>query len=214
MITIYGRPDSSAVARLMWAVGELGLPHQRIDAGGAFGGLDTPDYRAMNPAGQIPAVKLADGRALWESNAIIRYLCAAHDPGGLTPADPVTAAQAEAWMDWAGAFGRAVGDIRRAYKATGATASGCAGAISAATPTLQVLEGQLADGRSYVMGERLTIADLGLGVIGRRLMRCPEALPMPPLPAIAAWQARLLERPAFQTHVAADVSAGPQRIGG
>lgn len=74
MIEIYGRTDSSAVARLMWTVHELGLPHRRIARGGEFGGLDAAEYRAINPAGTIPGVRLEDGRTLWESNAIIRFL--------------------------------------------------------------------------------------------------------------------------------------------
>lgn len=213
MITVWGRPDSSAVARVMWTIGELGLPHRRIDVGGAFGGLEEPAYRAMNPAGRIPAVQLEDGRSLWESNTIIRYLAGRHPRAGLTPLDPVERAQAEAWMDWSGSFGGAVGAIRTAYKAEGATAQGCAPAIAKATPALAVLEHRLADGRAFVMGDTLTIAELALGVMAHRLMRCPKDLPMPPWPAIAGWHARLAQRPAFCAHVIAKVSAGPQPIG-
>ncbi len=214
MITVYGRPDSSAVARLMWTICELDLPHKRIDAGGSFGGLDEPAYLAMNPAGAIPSVVLADGRTLWESNAIIRYLCAEHSLGGLCPADAVMRAQAEAWMDWASAFGRAVGAIRHAYRAKGATMGDGLAAVDVAALVIAILDHRLADGRSFVMGEALTIADLSLGVIAHRLTRCPEGLNTARFGAIFAWYARLALRPAFQTHVVACVSAGPQRVGG
>ena len=45
MLKIWGRANSMNVQKAMWALGELGIPHERIDAGGKFGGLDTPQYR-------------------------------------------------------------------------------------------------------------------------------------------------------------------------
>ena len=42
MLTVWGRTSSVNVQKVMWAVRELGLEHERIDAGGAFGRLDTP----------------------------------------------------------------------------------------------------------------------------------------------------------------------------
>ena len=38
MIKMWGRNTSSNVQKVMWAIGEMKLPHQRIDVGGAFGG--------------------------------------------------------------------------------------------------------------------------------------------------------------------------------
>ncbi|HUF87616.1 MAG TPA: glutathione S-transferase, partial [Thermohalobaculum sp.] len=57
MLTIWGRNTSSNVQIVMWAVGELGLAHERIDWGGAFGGNDDPEYLRMNPNGLIPTVR-------------------------------------------------------------------------------------------------------------------------------------------------------------
>jgi glutathione S-transferase len=51
MLTIWGRRTSSNVQALMWGIGELGLPYERHDAGHRYGGLDTPEFRAMNPNG-------------------------------------------------------------------------------------------------------------------------------------------------------------------
>lgn len=214
MIEIYGRTDSSAVARLMWTVHELGLPHRLIARGGEYGGLDEAEYRAINPAGTIPGVRLEDGRTLWESNAIIRFLAERHDRGGLSPADPVARAQAEAWMDWSFAFARVVGAIRKAYKMPGATPESCAPAVADAGRVIVILETALAQGSGFIAGDRLTIADLSMGVIAHRLMRCPAELAMPRFEAIADWYARLCEREAYQTAVVSAVSAGPQPIGG
>ncbi len=62
MIKIWGRNTSSNVQKVMWAVGELGLPHERIDVGGAFGKNREAAYLAMNPNGLVPT--LARGRRL------------------------------------------------------------------------------------------------------------------------------------------------------
>jgi len=61
---------------VLWLVAELGIAHRHIDAGGSFGGLDTPEFRAMNPNGKIPVLQDTDGTTVWESHAILRYLAA------------------------------------------------------------------------------------------------------------------------------------------
>lgn len=200
-LIVYGRPDSSAVARVLWTLAELNVPFERRDWGGAFGGGDDRAYRALQPAGKIPAVVLPDGRSLWESNAIIRYFAGVYDPGGVTPADPVARAQAEAWMDWSAAFQKAISDIRKAVKEDVPLAP----ARAAAAPVIAILEARLT-GQAFVMGESFTTADLALGVWGHRFWRLkPEARPIA-APAIEAWLVRLRARPAYQAHVVAAVS--------
>src|SRR5438132_7760447 len=99
MIKIWGRNTSVNVQKVMWAVGELELPHERIDVGGAFGKNKEPAYLAMNPNGLVPTLE-EDGFLLWESNAIVRYLAAKYGAGKLEPADPRSRARASSWMDW------------------------------------------------------------------------------------------------------------------
>jgi hypothetical protein len=61
MLKVWGRRSSFNVQKVMWLIGELGLEHQHIDAGGNFGGLDTADFLAMNPHRvQSPPVAPAD----------------------------------------------------------------------------------------------------------------------------------------------------------
>ena len=73
MIKIWGRNTSSNVQKVMWAVGEIGLPHERIDIGGPFGKNREAAYLAMNPeragadAGRrrrLPALGIELDRAL------------------------------------------------------------------------------------------------------------------------------------------------------
>ena len=99
MLDVIGRKTSSNVMKVLWACAELGLEYERENLGGPFGGTDTPEYRAINPNGLVPAID-DDGFILWEANAIVRYLTAKHDPGGLYPADLQVRADADRWMDW------------------------------------------------------------------------------------------------------------------
>ena len=209
---VWGRPDSSAVARVMWTLGELELPVLRHDWGGAFGGNDDADYRRMQPAGRIPALRLPDGRTLWESAAIVRYLAATYASDALIPADPYERARAEAWMDWAGAFAGAVGLIRSAYRTPDAKQADLDDALARAAPVFEVLERALDDG-PFLAGERFGVADIALGVWGHRLHRCPDGARPANLPNIENWLARLRERSAYAAHVVAHVSQRPQAIG-
>src|SRR5215468_5016296 len=100
MIKVWGRNTSVNVQKVMWAVGELELPHERIDIGGTFGKNKEPDYLAKNPNGLVPTLEEDDGFVLWESNAIVRYLAGKYEPGRLEPKDPKARASASRWMDW------------------------------------------------------------------------------------------------------------------
>src|ERR1700704_4120708 len=100
MLKMWGRNTSSNVQKAMWAVGELKLPCERIDVGGAFGKTKEPFYLAMNPNSLIPTLEEEDGFTLWESNSILRYIAAKHSNRTLEPADLKTRALASKWMDW------------------------------------------------------------------------------------------------------------------
>lgn len=212
MLTVWGRADSSATARVMWALGETAQSCKRLDWGGAFGGGDDPAYRALSPPGRIPAITRDDGFSLWESGAIIRWLATTSPDVGLWPADEAARWQAEAWMDWSAAPGRAIGSVRTAYRRQTPDPAEMAKTIRAAAETFAVLDAQLQD-RAFVMGDRLTVADLALGVVAHRWFRIPEALERPALPALEAWHQRLCARPAYQDHVVAKVSARAQTLG-
>ena len=99
MLKIWGRLNSINVQKAMFCVEELGLPHERFDAGMEFGVTKTPEYMAMNPNSRVPTID-DDGFVLWESNVIVRYLAAKHSPGVLWPVDPRARADIDRWMDW------------------------------------------------------------------------------------------------------------------
>src|SRR5205823_12431099 len=94
MLKIWGRTTSINVQKVMWAVGELKLPHERVDIGGSFGKNNEPAFLAMNPNGLLPTLQ-EDRLLLWESNSNVGDLAANFRPGGLQPPVPrVRAAQA------------------------------------------------------------------------------------------------------------------------
>jgi glutathione S-transferase len=99
MLKIWGRNTSSNVQKVMWAVGELGLPHERLDVGGAFGKTKEEPYLSMNPNSLVPTLE-EDGFILWESNSIVRYLARRDGSGKLEPRDAKECARASQWMDW------------------------------------------------------------------------------------------------------------------
>ena len=75
MLKIWGRLSSINVRKVVLAAQWLEVPFERTDAGHEFGIVKTPGYLAQNPNGLVPLIEDGDFR-LWESNVIVRYLCA------------------------------------------------------------------------------------------------------------------------------------------
>lgn len=101
MLTIQGRATSSNVQAFKWLVGELKLPHQRLESGHAHGGLDDAAFLAINPHGPVPALEDGETR-LFESGAILRYLAAEYASGSsFWPDAPRRRAEIDKWTEWA-----------------------------------------------------------------------------------------------------------------
>jgi glutathione S-transferase len=99
MLKIWGRMSSINVKKVVWTAQELALDIQRTEAGGLFGVVKTPEYMALNPNSLVPVIEDED-YVLWESNVIVRYLCAKHAMGPMYPTDLRERFDAERWMDW------------------------------------------------------------------------------------------------------------------
>jgi glutathione S-transferase len=204
MLKLWGRASSSNVMKVLWTLEELGLDCERIDAGGAFGRTRDPEYRAMNPMGLVPTLQEEDGWALWESNAIVRYLCNRHAPGGpLYPAAPRARAEVETWMDWTLGHLTApmvtiffthvrLAEHERDWKAE-ARAREDAGRL------WRIVDGRVAAG-GFLCGDHLTLADIALGCWVHRWHLLP--IERPDLPNLARYLDALKARPGFATHVA------------
>lgn len=101
MIKVWGRATSSNVQCVMWCLNELGLEHERIDAGLMYGVTDTPEYLAMNPNGTVPTIVDGSNPPLWESAAILRYLANNYAEPPFWPSDAVELADVDRWTEWA-----------------------------------------------------------------------------------------------------------------
>ena len=202
MLKILGRKTSSNVQKVLWCCSELDIPFEREDVGGPFGKNNTPEYLALNPNGLVPTID-DDGFILWESNAIVRYLCAKHGAGKLWQSDLARRADADRWMDWQqttlappmGVLFR--GLLRQPPEVIDAEQMN--GAMQKATAAMRILDAQLAL-HSFVAGDTLTMGDIALGNAAHRWFSLPRE--RPELPNVAKWYARLNDRPAYRQHIA------------
>jgi glutathione S-transferase len=94
---IYGDSISGNCLKVRWVADRLGLSYDWIETDIMVGSSRTPQFLAVNPAGQVPAVILDDGRPLAQSNAIILHLAEGSD---LIPADAYDRARMLEWMFW------------------------------------------------------------------------------------------------------------------
>jgi glutathione S-transferase len=203
MIKIWGRNTSSNVQKAMWAVGELGLAHTRIDIGGAFGMNKEPKYLAMNPNGLVPTLEEEDGFLLWESNSIVRYLAAKHDKSGaLEPKDAKQRALASQWMDWQlSVAGPAITPAFWGLIRTSAEKRDMAAIKSSqdkTTAAMQILDAQLGK-TQYLAGDAFSYGDIPAGVMCYRFRHLvPDR---PAMPNLDRWFMAIAARKAFHDNV-------------
>jgi glutathione S-transferase len=198
MLVIWGRSNSVNVQKVLWCCEEMALEYERRDAGAAFGVVDTPAYRRLNPNGLVPTIE-DDGFVLWESHAIVRYLAAKHAQGGLWPADPKSRADADRWMDWKHTtFWPAIRTLFLGLVRTAPEARDAKALEDSRLKTAEVL--RIADAalarRAYLGGDALTMGDIALGCGIWRWMALP--IERPPLPNVQRWFESLAQRPAYR----------------
>jgi glutathione S-transferase len=198
MITLYGRLNSLNVQKVVFALGEVGVPYERIDAGLSFGIVDTTEYRAMNPNGLVPTLKDGD-LVLWESNAIVRYLAAKYSVDSLWPSDPADRAPQDAWMDWqAQHWQSAVGPAFLHLIRTPAEKRDMdlvERSRQAADRLAGILDAALA-GREWLGGARPGLGDIALGPLAHRWLNLPVA--RTPRPDLERWYGAIAARPAAE----------------
>ena len=175
MLKLWGRVNSSNVKKVRWTCAELDIPYERVDAGLHFGVVNSDEYRAMNPNGMIPVID-DDGFVLWESNAIVRYLCAKYPKAPFWPDDLHVRGAADRWMDFQqGTMGPALGPpfmqlvrqperewdmemIRRNVAKSG--------------EIWQIVDRQLGQTK-WLAGDDFTMGDVPLGILAYTWMELP-----------------------------------------
>ena len=192
---IWGRMSSINVKKVIWTAQELGLDFQRTEAGGAFGLVKTPEYLRLNPNSLVPVIE-DDGFVLWESNTIVRYLCASRE-SALYPSELRQQFDAERWMDWQQttfnpASRSGFWQLIRTPPAQQNPAV-IAQSNAAVEALLATLDAHLA-GRSFMVGEAFSMADIPLALEVHRWFGLPQTRQA--RPNIERWYSALQARPA------------------
>jgi glutathione S-transferase len=144
MLKLYGGTRSRA-SIVQWYLEELSLPYEFVKLDMQAGEHRQPAYLAINPVGKVPA--LVDGDfTLWESGAILLYLSDKHDASLSTPEHRGEAAQ---WVLFANAT-LGTGLFVEAVQAS-------------ETPRLLDAVNTVLENRSFLLGDRFTVADVAVG---------------------------------------------------
>ncbi|KRD14668.1 MULTISPECIES: glutathione S-transferase [Acidovorax] len=178
MLRLWGRLSSINVRKVVWTAQELGITLQRTDAGGQYGIVREAHYLGLNPNGLVPLIEDEDtDTVLWESNPIVRYLCARHSMGALYPDALRERFVAEQWMDWQQTTLNPAG--RDAFVQWIRTPPAqrndalIAASVAATEPLLAMLDAHLAR-QPFMAGEQFTMADIPVGCEIHRWWGLPQ----------------------------------------
>jgi glutathione S-transferase len=201
-VKILGRANSFNVRKVLWVCEEIGIPFEREDFGRGFRPTDTPEFLKLNPTGQVPVV-IDGGRAMRESNTIVRYLAAKHKAFDIYPEDLGQRQAIEQWMDWV------------AYDITHALRGAFLGGQLKEAPydhpwyveqgrkelihVIGLLNEHLANNGPYVMGDHFTIADIPVGLVVNRWFMIAD-FKRPDYKAVAAYYELLTQRSGFRKY--------------
>ena len=205
-LQLYSLPTPNGV-KVSIMLEEIGLPYEvhLVD----FGKDDqkTPEFLSLNPNGKIPAIIDPNGPGgeplpLFESGAILHYL--AEKSGQFLPADPARRWQTIQWLHFQmGGVGPMFGQLGFFHKFAGREYEDkrpLQRYVNESKRLLGVLEARL-EGRTWLMGEEYTIADIALIGWVRNLIGFYEAreiVQYDVLKSVPAWLERCLARPAVQ----------------
>ncbi len=207
-ITLWGRPNSVNVQKVLWCLCELDLAYERIDAGMAFGKNREPEYLAMNPNGRVPTLVEGDF-VLWESNSIMRYLVRAYRPqSSLYPQAPKVRAGVDRWLDWTLSTLQPVDrPVFWALVRTPPEQRDMAAIqrdADAEAEQWRIIDAQLST-RRFIEGDDFTLADIALGAYARRWFGV-EGISKPRFVNLERWFAQFGSRPGFVQFIAPPLS--------
>ena len=191
---LYHNPLSPNVRRVRLTAAVLGIPLEEHVVDFAKGEHKSPAYLAINPNGAVPT--LVDGDfSLSESRAIMQYLAAQKPESGLLPRDEKARADVARWQFWdASHWSPALSTIAFEKILKGMMGMGAPDAAKIEENLKNfrrwgaVLNARL-DGKPYVVGNALTIADLTLA---SSLMYAKQSeIPVAEFPHVEAWFGRI-----------------------
>jgi len=193
---LYYNPLSPNVRRVRLTAAVLGIQLEEKQLDFSKGEHKNPEYLALNPNGAVPT--LVDGDfVLTESRAIMQYLASKKPESGLLPRDEAARADVTRWQFWdASHFSPQMGTLgfERMFKGMMGLGEPDAGKIQDALGNFRRFAGVLnkrLDGKKYIVGDMLTIADLTLA---SSLMYAKQVdAPVAEFPNVQAWFSRITE---------------------
>ena len=198
---LYVNPLSPNVRRARLAAAVLGIELEETVLDFTKGEHKKPEYLALNPNGAVPT--LVDGDfVLTESRAIMQYLAGKKPESKLLPRDEQARADVTRWQFWdsshfapqlaAMAFENI---LKRLFGMGEPDATKVGEALTNFRRFAAVLDKRL-DGKQYVVGDSLTLADLSLAA---SLMYARQAeVPVAEFPNVVAWFSRISEMDAWK----------------
>lgn len=207
---LYGSTMSPYVRKVAAYAAEKGI---EIDLQAVGIGDPNPEFRAASPFGKMPA--LVDGDyGLADSSAIIHYLEAKFPEPALIPADPRERGRVIWFDEWADTLFFACGAkmffnrivAPRFLGRDGDEAVAAAAERDELPPILDYLERAI-PGDGYLVGGRLTLADIAVASPFANLRHLGVAIDPDRFPKVASFEQGMLARPSFASFVEREARA-------
>jgi glutathione S-transferase len=198
-VIVYGVPGSPYVRMPLLACEEKGAPYRLVPLGP--GEAKQPAHLARHPFGRIPAIE-HDGFALYEAQAIIRYIDQVFAGPSLTPADPKAQARMNQVMnicDWyvmpSLSAGLGFNRIVAPHFGLPVDEAKVAAAIPLARTCIRALE-DILGGNTYFAGDQYSLADIMAVAHLEMVPWTPEGAELIAGSPLLAWLDRVNARPA------------------
>lgn len=194
-LTIYGDRISGNCLKVKWIAERVGRAFRWVDVDVVKGGTKTPEFLAISPAGQVPAVVLEDGRVLSQSNAIMLHLAEGTD---LIPADAYDRAVMFQWLFWEQYSHEPVIAVRRFQKhyLGKSDAEIDPALLIKGAAVLALMSERLDANGGWFAGSSLTLADVALVAYTR--VSHEGGFDLDGYPAVRSWVKRVEEALSIQ----------------
>lgn len=158
--TLYGDPVSGNCLKPKYTADLLGIAYDWVTIDVVKGETRTPEFLALNPAGQVPVARWPDGRVLAQSNAIMLYIA---EGSRLVPQDAFERAQVMSWLFWEQYSHETAIAVRRFHKhyLKKSDVDIDPGLIVRGNAVLVLMDRHL-EGRDWFVGAQMTVADISL----------------------------------------------------
>ncbi len=198
MYTLYYSPGSASLA-VHLALLEIGAPHRLEKLDLAAGAQHSPEYRKLNPRGQVPTL-VVDGKAYFESAGLLLLLAERHPEAHLAP--PLGSSQRPAYYQWMAFLTNSMGPMYRLWfmpqdLGPGELPPSVRDAIrQRIEDSWSIVDAYLGANGPYMLGAEMSAVDL----LTIMYMRWSRNMPKPATewPALKRFAALMRERPSWK----------------